>query len=299
MFLKARKGKNQFWRYFVTLLVVIIASQVLGAIPLMLALVQNGAFDANVTDMNEMFANSGLSQNTLLMLMMIPFAVGLFALIGMVRALHERTFSDTTTGASSFRWGRFFKGFGLWIMLSAFILAVGSLIMPEALVWNFQPKQFAILLLIALVFIPLQTGFEEVLFRGYLLQGFELLTKNKWVSVIITGVAFGLLHIANPEVGEYGLALAMPQYILFGLLFGFMTVLDNGLELAWGAHAANNMFLALFVTHEASALQTPAMFRAVELDPVMDLISLVLAGAVFLGICWVWFGWTFQEDEVV
>ncbi len=298
MFLKARKGKNQFWRYFVTLIVVIIASQVIGLIPLGVALVQSGGFDA-ASDMGELFANSGLSLNILLILMMIPFAVGLFALIGMVKVLHGRSFSDTTTGAGSFRWGRFLRGFGLWFMLSAFILAVGSLMMPEALEWNFQPKQFAILVLISLIFIPLQTGFEEVLFRGYLLQGFELLTKNKWVAVVITGVAFGLLHIANPEVGEYGLALAMPQYILFGILFGFMTVMDNGLELAWGAHAANNIFLSLFVTHEASALQTPAMFRAVELDPVMDLVSLVLAGAVFLGICWVWFGWRFREDEVV
>jgi len=299
MFLKALKGKNHFWRYFVTLIVVFFASQIIGAIPLGIALMQSGEFDATTTNINELFANSGLSLNTLLMLMMLPFAVGLFALIGMVKVLHERSFSDTTTGSSSFRWGRFMRGFGLWFMLSAFILAAGSLIMPEALEWNFQAKQFAVLVLISLIFIPLQTGFEEVLFRGYLLQGFQLLTKNKWVAVVITGVAFGLLHIANPEVAEYGLGLAMPQYILFGILFGFMTVMDNGLELAWGAHAANNIFLSLFVTHEASALQTPAMFRAVELDPVMDLISLVFAGAVFLGICWVWFGWKFQGDEVV
>jgi len=171
MFLKARKGKNQFWRYFVTLIVVILASQIIGAIPLGIALMQSSGFDASITDMNQMLASSGLSQNTLLALMMLPFAVGLFALIGMVRALHERTFSDTTTGASSFRWGRFFKGFGLWIMLSAFILAVGSLIMPEALEWNFQPKQFVILVVISLILIPLQTGFEEVLFRGYLYYG--------------------------------------------------------------------------------------------------------------------------------
>ncbi len=297
MFLKARKGKNHFWRYFVTLFVVLIVSQLLGALPLLTALGQNGSLDVNSTDMGELLANSGLAENTLLILMMIPFAIGLLALVGMVSVLHERTFSDTTTGANHFRWGRFFKGFGLWTMLMALILAVSSLIMPEALVWNFEPRDFAILLGIALVFIPLQTGFEEVLFRGYLLQGFELLTKNKWVSVVITGVAFGLLHIANPEVGAYGMALAMPQYIFFGVLFGVMTVLDNGLELAWGAHAANNIFLALFVTHEASALQTPAMFRAVELDPVMDLISLLFAGFVFLGICWVWFGWTFKDDN--
>ena len=34
-------------------------------------------------------------------------------------------------------------------------------------------------------------------------------------------------------------------------------------------------------------LQMLAMFRATDIDPMMDLISLVLAGAVFLGV---WFG---------
>ncbi len=299
MFLKTLKGKNEFWRYFVTLIVVFFASQIIGAIPLFVAIFQNVGFNPNMSDMNEMLAATGLSQNALLVLMMIPFVVGLLFLIWMVKVLHKRSFSDTTTGASRFRWKRFFKGFGLWFLLSCLILTISYLWMPESLVWNFQPGQFAILILISLIFIPLQTGFEEVLFRGYLLQGFQLLTKNKWVAVVITGVLFGLLHIANPEVAEFGLELAMSQYVLFGILFGFMTVMDNGLELAWGAHAANNIFLSLFVTHEASALQTPAMFRAVELDPVMDLVSLVLAGAVFLGICWVWFGWRFGEDEVV
>jgi len=299
MFLKVLKGENHFLRYFVTLIVVFFASQIIGAIPLGIALMQSSEFDATTANLNELLANSGLPLNTLLMLMMLPFVVGLFALIAMIKVAHKRSFSDTTTGASSFRWGRFMRGFGLWLMLSAFVIAVGSLIIPEALVWNFQAKQFAVLVVISLIFIPLQTGFEEVLFRGYLLQAFQLLTKNKWVAVVITGMAFGLLHIANPEVAEYGFGLAMSQYIFFGLLFGFMTVMDNGLELAWGAHAANNIFLSLFVTHEASALQTPAMFRVVEIDPVMDLISLVLAGAVFLGICWVWFGWRFRGDEVV
>lgn len=299
MFLKTLKGKNQFWRYFVTLIMVIFVSQFIGAIPLLIAIFQNVGSDANLSDMNELLLSSDLSQNVLFVLMMIPFALGLLALIYMIKILHKRSFSDTTTGASSFRWERFFKGFGLWFLISALILTVGYLLIPEGLQWNFQPKNFIILVFVSLVFIPLQTGFEEVLFRGYLLQAFQLLIKNKWVAVVITGVLFGLLHIANPEVVEFGFGLAMSQYIFFGIIFGFITVMDNGLELAWGAHAANNLFLSLFVTHEASALQTPAMFRATVIDPTMDLISLLVAGFVFVGICWISFRWNFKSDVVV
>jgi membrane protease YdiL (CAAX protease family) len=40
----------------------------------------------------------------------------------------------------------------------------------------------------------------------------------------------------------------MPQYVLFGLVFGIITVLDDGIEAAVGAHAANNIFLCIMVT---------------------------------------------------
>jgi len=268
MFAKARKGQNLLGYYVLTIFAVIVASQVLGAIPLLIALAQSGAMTSGSTDM--------------------------LALIWMVKKVHKRSFSDTTTGAPAFRWERFFKGFGIWALLSVILVGLGAVLMPDALEWNFQPGPFLILLVIVLLLIPFQTGFEEVLFRGYLLQAFELLTKNKWASVLITSLGFALLHIFNPEVEEFGMGLAMAQYITFGLLFGVITVLDNGLELAWGMHAANNIFLALFVTHDASALQTPAMFKAVEINPVMDFISLVIAGAIFFGICWKLFDWSME-----
>jgi len=299
MFLKGRKGKNNFWRFLVTLFIVLIASQIIGAIPLMVALNQSGGLESSSMDMNEMFANSGLSKNTLLVLMMFPFLVGYAALVWTIKKLHGRTFTDTTTGAASFRWSRFFQGFALWVVLSLILVGISAILMPGSFEWNFQLMPFVILLVISLLFIPFQTGFEEILFRGYLLQGFELLTKNKWAAVILTGLGFSLLHIFNPEVAEFGMGIAMAQYMTFGLLFGAITVLDNGLELAWGTHAANNIFLALFITHDASALQTPAMFRATEINPTMDFISLAVAGVIFLGVCWKLFGWSLTDEEVL
>lgn len=294
MFKKVIKGENAWWRWLVVLFIAIVASQIIGGIPLMMALLESGEVSPDMTDMQQMLARTDLSKNTLFALMMIPFLVGFFALVGAVKLLHKRSFSDTTTGAIGFRWARFFKGFGLWIGLSVLVLGATYAYAPDGFVLNFQPMEFAVLLVLALIFIPIQTGFEEVLFRGYLLQGFELLTHNKWAAVIITSLMFGGLHYFNPEVGEYGFGLAMSQYVFFGLLFGFMTIMDNGLELAWGAHAANNLFLSLFLTHEASALQTPALFEVEQVFPVFDLLSLVFAGLLFMGICWKWFGWGFN-----
>ena len=64
------------------------------------------------------------------------------------------------------------------------------------------------------------------------MQGIGAWTKSRWFTLILTSVMFGLMHSFNPEIKAYGFWLTMPQYILFGLLFGIITVLDDGIELA-------------------------------------------------------------------
>ena len=93
------------------------------------------------------------------------------------------------------------------------------------------------------------------------MQGSILLFKYRWVALLLTGFAFGLLHGSNPEVDRFGFWVAMPQYILMGLLLGLVAIWDDGLELALGLHLANNIISSLVVTHDASALQTHALFK--------------------------------------
>jgi hypothetical protein len=116
---------------------------------------------------------------------------------------------------------------------------------------------------IAVILVPLQTSFEEYFFRGYLMQGIGLLAKNKWVPLFVTSVIFGLLHIANPEIEKLGYILLV-YYISTGLLFGIMTLMDDGLELALGFHLANNLFTALLVTADWTAFQTHSIFKDVS-----------------------------------
>lgn len=112
---------------------------------------------------------------------------------------------------------------------------------------------------------PLQTSFEEYLFRGYLLQGIGVLVKNRWFPLLLTSVVFGLLHISNPEVDKIGKVI-MIYYIGTGLFLGIITIMDEGLELALGFHAANNLFTALLVTADWTAFQTHSIFKDMS-DP--------------------------------
>ena len=72
-------------------------------------------------------------------------------------------------------------------------------------------------------------------------------------------------------------------YFVFGAFFTLLTLRDNRLELAIGAHAANNLFAALVVNHENSSLPTQAIWQAGEHDPVYSLVSLIVVGLLF---CW-------------
>jgi len=83
----------------------------------------------------------------------------------------------------------------------------------------------------------------------------------------------------------------MPQYIVFGMIFGIITILDDGIEAAMGAHAANNIFLCIMVTNKASALQTPALYEQLNIFPWTELVGLLISGVAFILILKYLFKW--------
>ena len=138
---------------------------------------------------------------------------------------------------------------------------------------NFKPVPFAILVLIGIVLIPIQTSSEEYIFRGYLMQGFANLAKNKWFPLLMTSVIFGGMHWFNPEVAKIG-PIILVYYIGTGLFLGMITLMDEGMELALGFHAANNLVGALLVTSDWSAFQTHSVFKDIS-DPSAGLDVIV------------------------
>jgi hypothetical protein len=99
------------------------------------------------------------------------------------------------------------------------------------------------------------------------------------------------MHGINPEVKEYGFFIMMPQYIFFGLVFAVLTMMDDGIELAIGAHAANNAFLSVFITNKDSALQTPSIYEQLEYDPIMEFGGLVAMSLLFIAILAIVYKW--------
>ncbi|TYB76397.1 CPBP family intramembrane glutamic endopeptidase [Bizionia myxarmorum] len=261
---QAFKGLHEWWRYIIGTLAIVIAV-VVGQIPFTAAVfikaVSNGD---SIIGMNETDLLSLLESNLNLFLMLLSFAAGLLGVFLVVKYLHEQSITSLTTARARIDWKRFWFAFILWGLVSTSFIFLDYYSSPENYVLNFKPVPFVILCFIAIVLIPIQTSFEEYLFRGYLMQGLGVITKTKWIPLLTTSLVFGLLHIANPEVKQLGYVV-MVYYIGTGLFLGIITLMDDGLELALGFHAANNLFTALLVTADWTAFQTHSVLKDTSL----------------------------------
>ena len=81
---------------------------------------------------------------------------------------------------------------------------------------------------------------------------------------------------------------------MFGLVFGLITVLDDGIEVSMGLHAANNIFASLMITNKASALQTEAVFNQQTVNPNKETLALLIMSVVFILIAKYIFKWDFK-----
>lgn len=87
----------------------------------------------------------------------------------------------------------------------------------------------------ALAFLAIPAAAEEALLRGYPLQALG----EAWgasVAVVLTSIAFGLLHLANPGIGP----LSIANVAAAGLLLGVVYVRTLSLWWATGAHLGWN-----------------------------------------------------------
>jgi membrane protease YdiL (CAAX protease family) len=196
--------------------------------------------------------------NRFLMESLLPFAIGLFCVLFWVKYVHNQTITSLTTSRKKIDWKRIFFAFLLWGSITTIFLLIDYFTVPENYQLNFNLDKFLGLALIGVLLIPLQTSFEEYFFRGYLMQGIGIVAKNRWFPLIITSIIFGLLHIANPEIGKLGNELLI-YYIGTGFFLGILTLMDEGLELALGFHAANNLITALLVTADWTVFQTDSV----------------------------------------
>ena len=132
-----------------------------------------------------------------------------------------------------------------------------------------------------------------------MMQGIGIMAKNKWMPLLITSVLFGMMHLGNPEVGKLGYGI-MVYYIGTGLFLGILTLMDEGLELALGFHAANNLLGALLVTADWTAFQTNSIYKDMS-EPELGwdvFVPVLIIYPVFLIILSKKYGWNDWKERL-
>ena len=367
MFIKlAYNYLHDSWRYLVGLLVIFLIWQI-GTAPF--ALVAMGKFMAEGGSLLELQEDQTvlmtiLNSNLTLFLMLLSFAIGLAGIWLWAKYIHGQPMKTLTTTRKKIDWKRFWVGFGLIAITTIVTTYLDYSSHPENYELQFDAVPFVTLAIIAIVFIPLQTSFEEYFFRGYLMQGIGVSTHNrkfalflamiifsiiayllfvkytsfesiintmfgvfliglivvvlvssvsgklldstlygklkkilinKFTPLFITSLVFGLLHLANPEVDKLG-PVIMVFYIGTGFFLGIITLMDEGMELALGFHAGNNLVAALLVTADWTAFQTNSVLKDIsEPSAGFDiLLPVLIVYPIFIGImAWIykWKGW--------
>ena len=188
-------------------------------------------------------------------------------------------------GALIGRGARTLRDFALAALLTWTVAGVAwAVTLPFAvpLAQNMPFDQWLGWLPVALVAILLQTGSEEVLFRGYLQSQLAARFRATWVWLIVPSLMFGALHYLPGESMGPGL-IYVASTTLFGVIAADLTARTGSIGAAWGLHFANNCLAILVIVYVGAAsglglYSAGPIEEALSLSPVLILDVVVLVG---------------------
>ncbi|MBD0396955.1 CPBP family intramembrane metalloprotease [Bacillus sp. 2211] len=290
-FVRPAEGRNSVSRYLLSLL-LIVGLFFFGSILTVFHMFLTSAFNPSLTiNWDEAALSDPLAD---IYLQHIVYFIAIPGIWIAVRFIMKRRFLSIITPNQSLNWKRIFFGFGTYVVLMFVAGLIDFLIHPDRFtLQEFHASRFLLLLAAAVLLVPIQTSAEEFLFRGFLLQFAGKLTANAVVLTVIIGGLFGALHFGNPEM-ENGALWAGIGYVTIGMIWTFITVKTGSLEMSLGGHAANNMFLFIFLTEDHSVYGgIPSIFTtAAGGYEIYDCISTLVINIIFA-----WLAFRFVKKE--
>ncbi|MBT0955718.1 lysostaphin resistance A-like protein [Bacillus velezensis] len=290
-FVRPAEGRNSVSRYLLSLL-LIVGLFFFGSILTVFYMFLTSAFNPSLTiNWDEAALSDPLAD---IYLQHIVYFIAIPGIWIAVRFIMKRRFLSIITPNQSLNWKRIFFGFGTYVVLMFVAGLIDFLIHPDRFtLQEFHASRFLLLLAAAVLLVPIQTSAEEFLFRGFLLQFAGKLTANAVVLTIIIGGLFGALHFGNPEM-DNGALWAGIGYVTIGMIWTFITIKTGSLEMSLGGHAANNMFLFIFLTEDHSVYGgIPSVFTtAAGGYEIYDCISTLVINIIFA-----WLAFRFVKKE--
>lgn len=180
-------------------------------------------------------------------------------------------------------------------VLRDFVLGVGCVAavyalfaIPWILTWdarpNLPPGLWLTLLPLSLAAVLVQTLAEELVFRGYLMQGLAARFRQPLVWFLLPTLAFGILHY-DPRMNGGNTWAVIAAVTLFGLVAADLTRRTGALGASWGLHFANNT-LALLVIGTQGGIPGLALYLTpyAASDPTVS--AMVLGDGLALALIW-------------
>jgi membrane protease YdiL (CAAX protease family) len=267
--------KPRIWRWLLGTAIIVIFWQA-GGVALILAAAK--FFGVPVEDL-ETFPDVAPWKAAFITL--ISFVPLFFVVPFLYRLLLQLPFKRLITSREKVSFRRIWHGF---IVMSALIVplsAIDLFLNGEDYRYTFDLALFWPYLIVALTLLPIQTTAEEFFFRGWLLRWVSSGRLPIWIVVFINSSLFALPHMFNPEVKDYYL-IAFIYFTSMGAMLTIATLRDKSLELAIGAHFANNFLTGVLVSYQDSALPSAALLMSGELDWIGSTVTAVLMVPLFL-----------------
>jgi len=243
---------------------VLIGYQI-GSAPLVMALYRAKAKHPELDiDVQKFFSDPDFSlykinDNLGLTLMLLVFVAALVTFYFLFRPIHKREFKTLTRTKTTLNWGKIFFAFFLWLSLSACFEAIGYFMAPEGYSFTFRWNTFFPLLAICIFILPIQTSFEELFFRGYLMQGVGISRWTHIVAILAAALFAYFIHNAvsasltlnrDPiEAVTYDPVAKFGSLLIFGLLaFVLVKVIQKREPKLDSSKPHNYKFIPLIVT---------------------------------------------------
>ena len=275
------QGKNTKSSYFLTIVGTVIGGSVASILFIVLFMLVYVFSSGNFMFQSQI---DMLELNPFLTLIFVGLTYGIYALLFYlcIRFIHKKSFMSLINIGKNLNWMRIIKGAALWTGIMTAVTLVSLIFQGGEVIFNFNLSSFLILVVLSVLVFPLQASFEEIFFRGYLMQGFSLISKKPVVPLVLTALIFGCIHFYNGSSLIISISIVISAMIL-GLMLGIIVLGENGLETAMGVHIANNMFVAVILNSSDSGLgNLPSLITAQNTDPYSGIPLLILMAVTLL-----------------
>lgn len=285
-----KQNRPRLWRWIVGTLLIVLVWQGLGLV-FTVGAARFFGFDLEVlfsTDDAGIAALRELPPWSAALTILVSY-IPLFLVIMVVyRYIVNRPIKRLFTSFERYSWKRTWIGFAAFALITL-VFGIGDIVINwDDYTWSWSATKFLPFLLVTLTLLPIQTTSEELLFRGWLQQWLDNGKKKQWTISLVGALLFALPHMANPEVAGNELFFPIISYGSVGFMLAWVTYRDKTLEMAIGAHFANNFLTSLVASTEDSTLPTVSLFTTPEVAWAPAAVVSVIMVPIFIWLSGKW-----------